>query len=127
MAAGKMTAREKKLRAQAKKRLQEEGILPPDKPRLNRKKFITEARAEWNSRIRGGCAIWDCDLTEAIVLMLAHREKSSGRASLEAVGVAKVLKLAVRMSEFKEKMRAEGRSGYKASEEYDYIKDILEA
>lgn len=45
-----MTNKEKRERAAAKKRLQEEGILPPDKPRLNRKKFIEEAEAEWAGR-----------------------------------------------------------------------------
>ena len=127
MAAKRMTAREKKLRAQAKKRLQAEEIIPPDKPRLNRKKFIEEAKAEWNSRVSGDVAIWDGDFAEAMAIMLAHRESSSGRASLEAVGAAKVLKLAVRMSEFKEKVMAEGRKQYTTGEMYEYIKDILEA
>lgn len=36
----RLTNKEKKLNAEAKKRLQEQGILPPDKPKLNRKKFI---------------------------------------------------------------------------------------
>lgn len=33
----KMTNRERKYRADLKKKMQEKGILPPDKPRLNRK------------------------------------------------------------------------------------------
>ena len=46
----KLTNREKKDRAEFKKQMQEKGILPPDKPKLNRKKFIEEAREEWNGR-----------------------------------------------------------------------------
>ena len=53
-----MTNAEKKERAEIKKRLQEEGFLPPDKPRLDRKRFLEEAEKEWNSREPGGIA-WD--------------------------------------------------------------------
>ena len=46
----RLTNREKKDRAEFKKQMQEKGILPLDKPKLNRKKFIEEAREEWNGR-----------------------------------------------------------------------------
>lgn len=42
----RLTNREKQERADFKRRMQEQGILPPDKPKLNRKKFIEEAREE---------------------------------------------------------------------------------
>lgn len=45
-----MTKKEIKLRAEIKKSLQTKGILPPDKKRLNRKKFIDEAREEWKKK-----------------------------------------------------------------------------
>ena len=38
----RLTQREKAERAAAKKWAQENGFLPPDKPRLNRKKFARE-------------------------------------------------------------------------------------
>ena len=44
----RLTQRERAERAAAKKRLQARGVLPPDKPRLNRKKFAQETWAEWN-------------------------------------------------------------------------------
>ena len=44
-----MTNKEKKERAVIKKQLQADGVLPPDKPRLNRRKFIQEAREEYNA------------------------------------------------------------------------------
>ena len=47
MAKKKMPQREKAERARIKKKLQQEGILPPDKPRLNRKKFAAEVWDEW--------------------------------------------------------------------------------
>lgn len=45
-----MTKAQKAMNAKIKKELQEKGIVPPDKPRLNRKKYIEEAREEWNGR-----------------------------------------------------------------------------
>ena len=38
----RLTQREKAERAAIKKQLQADGVLPPDKPRLNRKKFARE-------------------------------------------------------------------------------------
>ena len=43
----RMTIREKEERKLIKKQLQEKGVLPPDKPRLNRKKFAEEVNHEW--------------------------------------------------------------------------------
>lgn len=40
----RLTNKEKALKAKVKKELQEQGILPPDKPRLNRRKFAKEPR-----------------------------------------------------------------------------------
>lgn len=57
----RLTNKEKKLNAETKKRLQERGILPPDKPKLNRKKFIEETQSEWNNRDKE-CFIWDAYL-----------------------------------------------------------------
>ncbi len=123
MAQKKLAAREKRLRAQYKKKLQGEGILPPDKPRLNRKKFIEEAVAEWDA--------WNtmnrCYLAEAFGIMAGHRERRGRGPSLEAVGAAKVLKLAIRLGQFSEMVRERGDTEYKVSEKLDYIRDILDA
>lgn len=43
----KLTKREIAENRKIKKMLQEEGLLPPDKPRLNRKKFAQEVCEEW--------------------------------------------------------------------------------
>ena len=47
----RLTNKEKQARAELKKRMQDKGVLPPDKPKLNRKKFIDEAREEWNGEV----------------------------------------------------------------------------
>lgn len=69
----RLTNREKKDRAEFKKQMQEKGILPLDKPKLNRKKFIEEAREEWNGR-DSECYIWEHYLMEAMSYMLTQRE-----------------------------------------------------
>lgn len=122
----RMTAREKKCNARWKKQMQEEGILPPDKPKLNRKKYIEEAREEWNGRDKS-CYVWDAYLMEAISIMLSRTERNSLRVSLEAVGVAKALKMALRLRQFYEKLKEEGRDRYKVYEQYEFIRDIFEA
>ena len=122
----RLTKKEKQARADFKKRMQEQGVLPQDKPKLNRKKFIEEARTEWNGR-NSDCYIWEYYLMEAISYMLCQREGMSSRASLEAVGAAKVLKLAMRLREFSEELKAKGEHEYKLADQYNYIKDILDA
>lgn len=46
----KLTQREIKFRRELKKEMQEKGYIPPDKPRLNRRKFSKEVRDEWNEK-----------------------------------------------------------------------------
>lgn len=119
----RMTVREKEERARIKKMLQEEGALPPDKPRLNRKKYVEEAKQEWNERDR---LAWDIYLYEAISIMLGTTDRKL-RVTQEAIGVAKCLKLAIRLKEFYDKIRSEGRTEYTMKEQIEFIRDILDA
>lgn len=125
MAKKRLTNRQKKLNAEAKKELQAKGVIPPDKPKLNRKKFIEEAKAEWNNRDKE-CFVWDVYMMQAMSYMLGHMEKGM-RLSREAVGAAKVLKIAMRLREFSEGLKAKGEHEYKVVDQYNYIKDILDA
>lgn len=122
----RMTNKEKRERAEMKKQLQEEGIIPPDKPRLNRKKYIEDAREAWNNR-SGDCYMWDLYLLDAVSIMLGRTEGNSGRASPEAVGVAKVLLLALRIQQFHKELKERGEHEYTVGEWYEYVKDILNA
>lgn len=65
-------------------------------------------------------------LAEAFGIMMGHGRKSSS-PSLEAVGAAKVLKLAIRLQQFSKMLEERGDTKYKVSEKYDYIQDILDA
>ena len=127
MARKKLTAREKKLNAMLKKEWQEAGIIRPDKPKLNRKKFIEETINEWNNRDKD-IFTWELYLAEAFGIMLGHVEKKNfKRASLEAVGAAKVLKLALRLRQFSKKMKSEGRDKYTVGEKMKFVEDIIDA
>ena len=121
----RMTQREIRERAAFKKKMQKDGYIPPNKPKLNRKKYIAEAKEEWNGRKR--CYLWDHYLVDAVSYMLLQTEGTSARASPEAVGAAKVLKLAVRLKKFSDELKAAGKDTYSLAEQYEYIRDILEA
>lgn len=121
-----MTKKERTERAKMKKRMQEEEILPPDKKKLNRKKFVGKAREEWDNRDRDYYG-WDCYLLQAVWLLLDDVESNTLRVSLEAVGAAKCLKLALRLKAFEDMVKARGDTSYKLREQYDFIRDILEA
>lgn len=121
----KMTNKEKALNAKIKKELQEKGVLPPDKPKLNRKKYVDEAIEEWNGKDKD-CYVWDVYLHEAISMMLGKVDRNL-RVTQEAVGVAKCLKLALRLKEFSDNLKAEGRKEYTLGEKLEFIKDILDA
>lgn len=121
----RMTNREKAADARIRKEMQEKGIIPPDKPRLNRKKYVEEAGQEWNGRDRD-CCIWDVYLCRAVSIMLGKVDRDL-RTSQEAVGAAKCLKLAIRLKEFSDRIRSEGRSEYTYGELHGYIRDILDA
>ena len=128
MASGRkrLTQREKKANAAFKKEMQERGSLPPDKPRLNREKYIEEAVEEW-SRRSGDCMVRDIYLSRAVSWMIGHVERRGLRRSLEAVGAAKVLKIAVRLERYSRELKEKGQTKYALQEEYEYIKDIIDA
>lgn len=121
----RMTNAEKSAKARMKREMQEKGIIPPDKPKLNRRRYIDQAVQEWNGRDRDFRA-WELYLYEAIGIMIGKRDRNF-RLTQEAVGAAKCLKLAVRLKEFSDRLRAEGRKEHTLGEETEYIKDILDA
>lgn len=119
-----MTAREKKERAEIRKDLREQGILPPKKKPLNRKVFAEQAKEALKNQ--DGYAL-NLYLHWALLEMLEKQDYSRPGAivySQEAVGAAKVALLAVRRMEF-EKEKA-GQS-FTNGELYETIKDIYEA
>ena len=114
-----MTQRERKARAAAKKELQEQGLLPPDKKRLNRKKFAQEVMEEWNEEMQ----IFEIGdafcLSNAISCMVSS---DMMKVTEEEVGV---LKLAMEIKKFNKKLKDENRESYKVKELYEVIEPIL--
>ena len=106
----RLTQREKDERARFKKQLQEEGILPPDKPRLNRKKFAAEV---WTEFTELDVFTADLCLRKAIGCMVGPEMK---KVTAEEVGVLKLMKLAVETARFMEALKAEGRDQYTLGE-----------
>lgn len=121
----RMTKKEKEYNAKFKKEMQKKGIIPPDKKKLNRKKYVQEALDEWNSKDKEFYA-WDFYLLKAISIMLGKVDRNL-RVTQEAVGVAKCLKLAIRLKEFSDKIKSDGRETYTLEEQINYINDILDA
>ncbi len=76
---------------------------------------------------RPQCYVWEIYLIKAFGFILAKTEGRNFRVSQEAVGAAKVLKLAIRLYQFHMKLKEEGRTEYKVVEEFEYIRDILDA
>ena len=72
-----------------KKQLQADGVLPPDKPRLNRRKFIQEAREEYNAFAKE-CMVSDLYLHRAVSVLLGMVTGGGGGSkSAEAGSPAK--------------------------------------
>lgn len=111
----RLTKKEIALRAEAKKRLQADGILPPDKPRLNRKKFAREVMAEFGEM---DVIAADVYLRKAIGCMVSA---DMPRVSEEQVGVLKLLKIAVETQKFMKALEAEGRTQYTIGEYVDKV------
>lgn len=106
----KMTQREKTERAAFKKQMQEKGVLPPDKPRLNRKKFAREVWAEFEQMdvIRA-----DFYLRKAIGCMVGPDMRE---VTPEEVGVLKLMKIAIETDKFMKALEAENRTQYTIGE-----------
>ena len=109
----RLTQREKAERAALKKKFQAEGIIPPDKPRLNRKKFARETWAEYETFYTTSHIRAELALIKAIGFMVGPDMKA---VSPEEVGVFKLLKLAVEYEAFLKKLEAEGRTAYNYGE-----------
>lgn len=114
----RLTQREKAERAAIKKKLQADGVLPPDKPRLNRKKFARETWAEFEAFYTSEPIRAELAIIKAIGFVVGPDMKE---VSPEEVGVFKLLKLAVEYNAFLKKLDAEGRETYNIGELYDEV------
>lgn len=106
----RLTQREKAERAAIKKQLQADGVLPPDKPRLNRKKF---AREVWDEFSEMDVYTADFYLRKAIMATVGPELHE---VTSEQVGILKLMKLAVETNRFMRQLKTEGREQYSIGE-----------
>ncbi len=115
-----MSQKERAMRAQMKKDLQAQGLIPPDKPRLNRKKFAKEVWEEFEAL---DMYTADYYLRRALGCMV---ELEMRQVTEEEVGVLKLMKLAVEWKKFSDRLRAEGREQYTLGEfAEEVVKPVL--
>ena len=114
----RLTQREKVERAAIKKQLQKDGLLPPDKPRLNRKKFARETWAEYEEFFQADTIGAELMLIKAIGYMVGPDME---KVTSEEIGVLKLLKIAVELDRFFKGLEAEGRSTYSLKELADKV------
>jgi hypothetical protein len=95
--------------------MQQKGILPADKQRLNRKKFAAQVWAEFAEMdvIRA-----DFYLRKAIGCMIGP---DMHEVTVEEVGVCKLLKIAVETDKFMRALEAEGHRQYTLGEYLDNV------
>lgn len=106
----RLTQREKAERAAIKKQLQADGVLPPDKPRFNRKKF---AREVWEEFSEMDVYTADFYLRKAIMATVGPELHE---VTSEQVGILKLMKLAVETDRFMQQLKTEGREQYSIGE-----------
>ena len=107
------TNAEKKMDKEIRQELREKGILPPIKPKLNRKKFAKEVREEWD---KNGDTIY---LRAALGAMVPTEH--SGNISSEEVGVLKLMKISMEYKKFDEEKKAQGETKYSIGELYEKV------
>lgn len=115
----RMTQKEKKLRQEARDELRAKGILPPVKPRLNRKKFAKEVIDEFKYFDSFDGIVY---ISQAISYMIPG-EKSIDIFGItpEQVGVLKMMKIACEIKKFEDEKRRIGESHYKFKEIYENV------
>lgn len=114
----RLTQREKAERAKMKKELQAEGVLPPDKPRLNRKKFARETWAEWKEFFERDPILAEVRLLRAVEFVAGPEVP---KITPEQIGVFKTLNIAIELDKFLRRLEAEGRKQYTIGELFDEV------
>lgn len=112
----KLTYKERQENKEIREELREKGIIPPVKPKLNRRKFAKEVIEEWQDH---GDIFY---LPKAVGCMLPSIEiKTKEAISPEQIGILKALKIAMEYKKFVEDLRAKGETKYSVVELYEKV------
>ena len=95
----RLTNKEKALKSKVKKELQEQGLLPPDKPRLNRRKFDKEINL-----MNPMDVFW---FHNALTLVTAGTDVLP--ITSEQVGVFKLMKITAEIKKLHEETKKSGK------------------
>lgn len=112
-----MTKQERARRAKIKKELQRDGLIPPEKKRMNRKKFCAEAKQALNDELSD----YGDGFFLAVGLGIMTNVNMRLRMTEENVGAAKAILIA------REYKRAALDKDMTMNMVYELIKPILEA
>lgn len=112
----KLTNREKQFNKELRAEWRERGIIPPVKPKLNRKKFAKEVIAEYEDSFG---AYTDIPFLYKAIRWMTAGTESKRTVSPEQVGVLKMLKLAMEIKKFEEGIKAKGETKYSVQELYE--------
>lgn len=105
-----LTKKEKAFNKQIKAEMIAKGILPPPKPRLNRRKFAEDVKEEFNEMSSYDDYYY---VFQAISLMTPTRNH---KISSEELGVLKMMKLAIGIKKFLEQKTEAGEDSYNSME-----------
>lgn len=114
----KLTNAEKKSNKEFRESLRTRGIIPPVKPKLNRKKFAKEVAEEFKE---GFNSYDDIRYLLDAISWTRPSPESKGRISLEQMGVLKLLKIAIEIKKFKEEKLSLGETKYSPLEMYEKV------
>lgn len=114
----KMTNKEKQYMKEFRAEMREKGVIPPVKPKLNRKKFAKEVMEEWKDH---GDMFY---LMKGFGCILPSPE-SKMPITPEQIGALKVLKLAMEYKKFEEELKAQGKTQYSIGELSDRLSPII--
>lgn len=111
----RLTNREKAVRRETKKHLIEQGILPPPKKPLNRKKFAKEVYAELGELTWYEIEHW---LRQALYMSITSGEYT---VNSEDVGVLKMVKIAIEMKKYYDAKTPEDRAEITVGDIFDNV------
>lgn len=112
----KLTNAEKKYRKELREELREQGLIPPVKPKLNRKKFLDETKEEFKSLN----IFNDVQFLYEAISWMTPSDQQRGITS-EQIGVLKMMKMAVDIKNYMEDKKRSGETNYAPSELYETV------
>ena len=113
----RLTNKEKQVNKEIKAELRSKGIIPPVKPKLNRKKFALEVIEEFEAFNTYDNLIY---LHRAITCMMPSL-KLNNAITPEQIGILKVAKIAMEYKRFVEDLKARDKTNYNIGELYEKV------